>query len=480
MTDRLDEELDDLIAKIKQQTKHRDPLRKWMAQRALDSARMAQGAIAQLRTRLQEFPVLAEDLAEPAQFLLPPGPPPAPMSTGAAAAAPIVDIEEAQPAAEPVRPTKPHVARVASTRTPLVAAEPGEACEMVGDGECDGALYSTTCDECGLLLVRCVGHEGLSLKRIMGGHRSRHTRSKRHGTPDVGPRLRRQTKTPSYVPATAATLPVAPTPSASPERRNLVADRMRARKEQETVPAPEVAPRNAKGRTAAAQELLEELGVADEPEDENDGRILFDDPEHNEPDEREPEPPENPKVGGQDAEILPPRNLTQTSERTVRVGRYRRPVGPAKRTLPLRLLRKANIDEAEADGDLPDPGQYDRPLVRGDCLPGGVNEARPCPFVSCRYHLLLSVNEETGTITFAHSLDSGVETLRRTCALDVADEGGVILDEIGRLMNLTRERVRQIEVKGLEAMKQATRGIVSREDVLSLGMEVGRQEDDPG
>jgi len=36
-----------------------------------------------------------------------------------------------------------------------------------------------------------------------------------------------------------------------------------------------------------------------------------------------------------------------------------------------------------------------------------------------------------------------------TCALDVADRGGITLEEVGEILNLTRERIRQVEVGGL-------------------------------
>ena len=39
--------------------------------------------------------------------------------------------------------------------------------------------------------------------------------------------------------------------------------------------------------------------------------------------------------------------------------------------------------------------------------------------------------------------------MTETCALDVADRGGTTLEEVGAIMNLTRERIRQVEVKGL-------------------------------
>ncbi|HEX8907607.1 MAG TPA: sigma factor-like helix-turn-helix DNA-binding protein, partial [Anaeromyxobacteraceae bacterium] len=39
--------------------------------------------------------------------------------------------------------------------------------------------------------------------------------------------------------------------------------------------------------------------------------------------------------------------------------------------------------------------------------------------------------------------------LDETCALDVADRGGITLEEVGTIMNLTRERIRQVETRGL-------------------------------
>jgi DNA-directed RNA polymerase sigma subunit (sigma70/sigma32) len=43
--------------------------------------------------------------------------------------------------------------------------------------------------------------------------------------------------------------------------------------------------------------------------------------------------------------------------------------------------------------------------------------------------------------------------LAQTCALDVAERGGITLEEVGEIMNLTRERIRQVEVTGLGKLK---------------------------
>ncbi len=93
-----------------------------------------------------------------------------------------------------------------------------------------------------------------------------------------------------------------------------------------------------------------------------------------------------------------------------------------------------------------------RPKRRKDCL----NRQRPCLFVSCKHHLYLDVNPETGSIKFNFP-DLEVWEMKETCSLDVADRGGITLEEVGEILNLTRERIRQVEVKGLNKLKHQSR-----------------------
>lgn len=85
-----------------------------------------------------------------------------------------------------------------------------------------------------------------------------------------------------------------------------------------------------------------------------------------------------------------------------------------------------------------------RPAVRGDCI----DAPRPCPWVSCRYHLALEVNPRTGSLRLNHP-GLELEDLPQTCALDVADAGGLSLWDVGQILNLTDERVRQLEERAL-------------------------------
>lgn len=78
---------------------------------------------------------------------------------------------------------------------------------------------------------------------------------------------------------------------------------------------------------------------------------------------------------------------------------------------------------------------------------------RPCLFVSCRHHLFLDVNPHTGSVKYNFP-GQEIHELEETCALDVAERGGATLDEVGRIMNLTRERIRQIEIAGVKKLKE--------------------------
>jgi hypothetical protein len=87
-----------------------------------------------------------------------------------------------------------------------------------------------------------------------------------------------------------------------------------------------------------------------------------------------------------------------------------------------------------------------RPTTRGECERG----ERPCPFVSCQYHLYLDVSSH-GSIKLNFP-DLEPWEIPVTCALDVASDGGVSLERIGSLINLTRERVRQLEESALRKL----------------------------
>jgi hypothetical protein len=111
----------------------------------------------------------------------------------------------------------------------------------------------------------------------------------------------------------------------------------------------------------------------------------------------------------------------------------------------------------------PDVDEVERPRVRSECA----EAMRPCPFVSCKHHLYLDVSARTGAIKLNFP-DLEVWEMTETCALDVADRGGTTLEEVGAIMNLTRERIRQVEVKGL-AKLSALRDMTALRDYVDEG-----------
>lgn len=122
----------------------------------------------------------------------------------------------------------------------------------------------------------------------------------------------------------------------------------------------------------------------------------------------------------------------------------------------LNPFRVAKRDRDVLRAEFPDDGARRLPLVRGDCVDG----ARPCPLVSCRYHLYLDVTE-AGSIKFNFP-DVEPEALEYSCALDLADRGGLPLEDVGAVSNLTRERVRQVELIALTKLETAL-GVPARE-----------------
>ena len=127
------------------------------------------------------------------------------------------------------------------------------------------------------------------------------------------------------------------------------------------------------------------------------------------------------------------------------------PSSSSSKTLNMRRVTKRQLQVWREEAD-PDAAVLltDRPRTRGDCVGG----ERPCPYVGCKHHLYLDVNEDTGSITFNFP-DKAPDELEHSCALDVADEGGATLEVVGGFFNVTRERIRQIEARTLKRLRKS-------------------------
>lgn len=140
--------------------------------------------------------------------------------------------------------------------------------------------------------------------------------------------------------------------------------------------------------------------------------------------------------------------------------RSRRKRDVRARTISVKRMTKR---ELEIGRMLFPEAEYWKPRARSECLEG----PRPCPFVSCKYHLYIDVSPRTGAIKLNFP-DLEVWDLGESCALDVADRGGTTLEDVGAIMNLTRERIRQVEVKAL-AKLEALRDMMALRDYVDEG-----------
>jgi hypothetical protein len=125
------------------------------------------------------------------------------------------------------------------------------------------------------------------------------------------------------------------------------------------------------------------------------------------------------------------------------------------RTIAARRLGRVDFSDGIAiDEDL----DAMRPKTRAECVDG----ERPCPWVGCKYHLYLDVNPKTGSIKLNFP-DIEPEDMTDSCVLDIADRGPVTLEDVGRIMNLTRERIRQLEAGAAEKIRATRLAIEYRE-----------------
>ncbi len=100
------------------------------------------------------------------------------------------------------------------------------------------------------------------------------------------------------------------------------------------------------------------------------------------------------------------------------------------------VWRKGDLERGRAEYPVADHG---RPKTRGECA----SVPRPCPFVSCRWHLYADVLENGNLKLNMPDIEPG--DMKHSCCLDIADRGRNRLEDVGEVMNTTRERIRQIE-----------------------------------
>lgn len=162
--------------------------------------------------------------------------------------------------------------------------------------------------------------------------------------------------------------------------------------------------------------------------------------------------------------------------------RAQRGLGPRPKTLRARVLeRQVQREEEPLLTRMLNADDPPRPQKRGDCEPcptcqdayargtaveqpqrylecghrgaEALNHCRPCARVWCRHNLFLDVKEE-GHLRMNFP-GQELEQLKETCSLDVADAGRHTHEWVGDLVNMHRERVRQVEREVLYKIRAA-------------------------
>lgn len=106
-----------------------------------------------------------------------------------------------------------------------------------------------------------------------------------------------------------------------------------------------------------------------------------------------------------------------------------------------------------------------RPQRRADCLPGGCNEQRPCPWVSCHHHLAIDVNEEGSiklnfpsvvAIDGKEFLTTDIvdwDAMEHTCSLDAAEDGGWFHRQVADALNVVEGAIDNLEARLYPALR---------------------------
>jgi len=148
----------------------------------------------------------------------------------------------------------------------------------------------------------------------------------------------------------------------------------------------------------------------------------------------------------------PPRRAAKLevfAPRKTIVGKKPRSLGPQHMTAVERAQMKADVAELRRARVY-----AKRPKTFGECQPG------PCPWMTCRHHLKYDIDDATGIIKDMWP-GRDFDEMPETCSLRVAARIGaragepLSLGKVGAFLNLTMQRVAQIEAEAQAKVRRA-------------------------
>lgn len=83
---------------------------------------------------------------------------------------------------------------------------------------------------------------------------------------------------------------------------------------------------------------------------------------------------------------------------------------------------------------------------RDDCR----GAPRPCPLVGCSWNLYLDRTRQGAAKLAFPNLEPWEMPKTRSCSLDIAEKGPATVKTVAKALNLTEERIRQIQVEALK------------------------------
>jgi len=146
-----------------------------------------------------------------------------------------------------------------------------------------------------------------------------------------------------------------------------------------------------------------------------------------------------------------------------------------------KLKRRHGRDVARAEYDLLECESFSaeelelnnesRPKTRSECCPGGSKYMRPCPWALCKFNMFGTLMTDGfqlkkgppgyNDMAMPGPVTSPLDLPREmSCLLDMveAHPAGYTLDQVGEILGLTRERIRQIQESSLRKARIALRG----------------------